>query len=606
MKYFYLFALFLALLTSLSPSPALAETERGTLGPDNCLLGLADCGDVEIRATTREDYPETVPTIKGQIVPTETCWLFFTCEKGTQNLTQFSEVDSNGNLSGRSIGGGNLVGGDDGIAAYIIKIIAFINFAIIPLLFGIALLFFLINIVRYFIIDTSSADSREKAKRSALYGIAAFVFLVSIWGIVNLFVSGLEFDQQDSICPDYLGSWCGNQSFSGNTRSGSGQGIFPPFSNRVNTPTDGSTPALVDFGCGSGVDEDDCVQYSGLAELLYGPDADQTALSFNPGNPRNQGNTPQIASNASCAAGVNTLRQAANIETNQAVYAFYTTASGQTAWTNLTDDNRNNRLVIDADTINQIEANGATDVRIVQMQPKSIASTVELPLDGYGPSAADYSVQCDNILRDFPFITVDWNGVWKSENESRLACPRRTSDTEDLILIDALYAVSMLPAGSRNEEFQKLLNSDLVPNDDRADLTGFANGNLDNMSPEQIRNLANSIESDVKIMSNRVTTTEACQITTSIAAPTPPPVAPQTTEELVRTAVATGIGADPAVVSTVNFRAVTWNDGCLGLAEAGDICTMATVPGFEIILNVGGEQRTFHTNSNGSIFRENR
>ncbi len=96
----------------------------------------------------------------------------------------------------------------------------FINNTLIPLLFGIALLFFLFNIARYFIIDAENKDSRDKAKNSALYGIAAFVLLVSIWGIVNMFVSSLGITGSEAICPDYLGEWCDQSPSSGGGRLG--------------------------------------------------------------------------------------------------------------------------------------------------------------------------------------------------------------------------------------------------------------------------------------------------------------------------------------------------------------------------------------------------
>jgi hypothetical protein len=91
----------------------------------------------------------------------------------------------------------------------------FIHSTILPLLFSIALLFFLINATRYFIIEGADSGGRERAKELALYGIGAFVFLISIWGIVNMFVNGLGIANDRSICPDYLDSWCNYSGYGG-------------------------------------------------------------------------------------------------------------------------------------------------------------------------------------------------------------------------------------------------------------------------------------------------------------------------------------------------------------------------------------------------------
>lgn len=98
----------------------------------------------------------------------------------------------------------------DSVQGYILLILQFINWTLIPLLFSLALLFFLINAARYFILEGDSDGGRDKAKQLALYGIGAFVFLVSIWGIVNMLVFGLGIGDDEAMCPDYLEDWCGS------------------------------------------------------------------------------------------------------------------------------------------------------------------------------------------------------------------------------------------------------------------------------------------------------------------------------------------------------------------------------------------------------------
>ncbi len=86
----------------------------------------------------------------------------------------------------------------------IISLSSFINGVLIPFLFALALLFFIYHTFKYFILE--GGEAKEEAKTMAIYGIAAFVILVSIWGIVNLIMSGLGLRQNDPITPDYFGT----------------------------------------------------------------------------------------------------------------------------------------------------------------------------------------------------------------------------------------------------------------------------------------------------------------------------------------------------------------------------------------------------------------
>src|SRR3990167_7873286 len=67
----------------------------------------------------------------------------------------------------------------------------FLNSAVVPLLFALAFLFFLINAMRYFIIGGDKEAERAKARKFATWGIIAFVLMVSVWGIVNILVSSV-------------------------------------------------------------------------------------------------------------------------------------------------------------------------------------------------------------------------------------------------------------------------------------------------------------------------------------------------------------------------------------------------------------------------------
>ena len=91
-----------------------------------------------------------------------------------------------------------------GLAGYLEAFLGFINDILIPFLFGLALLFFVVNIFRFFVLGSNEQEARENARRLALYGILAFVFLVSIWGIVNMVVAGLGIDDDKALESDYI------------------------------------------------------------------------------------------------------------------------------------------------------------------------------------------------------------------------------------------------------------------------------------------------------------------------------------------------------------------------------------------------------------------
>lgn len=71
------------------------------------------------------------------------------------------------------------------------KVITFINNVLIPLVFAIALLFFIWGMFKLFIYK--NAEEAEEGKKLALYAVIGFVLMVSIWGIVNLIANGLGF-----------------------------------------------------------------------------------------------------------------------------------------------------------------------------------------------------------------------------------------------------------------------------------------------------------------------------------------------------------------------------------------------------------------------------
>ncbi|MGD1897732.1 MAG: hypothetical protein ACFB16_12360 [Phormidesmis sp.] len=58
-------------------------------------------------------------------------------------------------------------------------------------------------------------------------------------------------------------------------------------------------------------------------------------------------------------------------------------------------------------------------------------------------------------------------------------------------------------------------------------------------------------------------------------------------------------------LSVGDIQAVTWNDGCLGLAEPDDLCTQAIVLGFRVIVKDGQRQWVYHISADGSQIMQN-
>ena len=100
----------------------------------------------------------------------------------------------------------SLAASPSGLQEVFPALLSFIDAYLIPFLLGIAFLMFVVNAIRYFVISSDTDDGQENAKNLALYSVAAFVFLLSFWGLVNILVSGLGLDNcNNQLVPDYLG-----------------------------------------------------------------------------------------------------------------------------------------------------------------------------------------------------------------------------------------------------------------------------------------------------------------------------------------------------------------------------------------------------------------
>ncbi len=79
-----------------------------------------------------------------------------------------------------------------GFQVIITNFLSFLDRVIIPAILTIAFLMFVINVVRFFIMDNESKDGKKNAKNLAIYGVGAFVLIIIFWGIANIFIETFD------------------------------------------------------------------------------------------------------------------------------------------------------------------------------------------------------------------------------------------------------------------------------------------------------------------------------------------------------------------------------------------------------------------------------
>lgn len=101
------------------------------------------------------------------------------------------------------------------------KITTFISSTLIPLVFAVALLMFLIGVFKYFIMGGGDEGKRAEGRQMMLYSIIGFVAMVSIFGIVNIVAGGLGLNDAGDKTIDLPGTG----DFKVNTTNTSGSSI---------------------------------------------------------------------------------------------------------------------------------------------------------------------------------------------------------------------------------------------------------------------------------------------------------------------------------------------------------------------------------------------
>lgn len=82
-----------------------------------------------------------------------------------------------------------------------------INGILVPLVFALAFILFLFGVFKFFFSSGAKAeDNRKEGKKFILWGVIAFVVMISLWGIVNLLVSTLNLKSKSMPCLPTFGN----------------------------------------------------------------------------------------------------------------------------------------------------------------------------------------------------------------------------------------------------------------------------------------------------------------------------------------------------------------------------------------------------------------
>jgi hypothetical protein len=108
-----------------------------------------------------------------------------------------------------------------------------------------------------------------------------------------------------------------------------------------------------------------------------------------------------------------------------------------------------------------------------------------------------------------------------------------------------------------------------------------------------------SVEQGTAIAGEKLTATHLLAQQTQLATATISPAVVTTLRQDL--SQRTGIPANQLRFIEVSTQ--NWPDGCLGLAQAGQMCTQAIVPGWRVTFANGNRRWVYRTNQNGSNFR---
>jgi len=80
---------------------------------------------------------------------------------------------------------------------------------------------------------------------------------------------------------------------------------------------------------------------------------------------------------------------------------------------------------------------------------------------------------------------------------------------------------------------------------------------------------------------------------------------PQSLLEAIIADLALRAGVSAEAIAVVSSEAIVWNDGSLGCPQPDVVYTQALVPGYQIILEAGGQKFDYHTSERNFVLCEN-
>ncbi len=393
--------------------------------------------------------------------------------------------------------------GSDGLTSLISGVGSFINSYIIPLILAIAFIFFIWNLARFFIIEAANSDKREEAKRAAIYGIAAFVVIASIWGLVNVLVSSLNIDRSNPVCPDYFslfGLTCpGSSDYTYSTSSGSGD----------TSGSGGSTSSGGNATDGSSSGNTDTTS-SKLAPLIYGNLTDVSAFNFYDGDPRALNKTVSVGANKSCTDGLTTLANAAKLEAVQASFVLYK-KNGQTHFANLSDRTSKKSIDIDYDTWHALDLSANNKPVIIHTHQAKTYRSTGLSLSGSAPSVADMRLLCDSVVpNNATLMIVDGGTVWTMK-KTAATCPRSDTNNNALLMVETLFWFSQLSSIERQSEYELLLDDTQIPYQLERRLKAYDETGLASLTQTQVYTLGKALAAEGGTTINKTSIDNFCE-----------------------------------------------------------------------------------------------